>query len=68
MPVAEMSRVRGNGCTLQVLTAMNHHTYCLHVSQHSDSVVVDLLFSVAPIVCGGSVFGLCFVIQNFVSI
>ena len=43
--------------TLQVLTAMNHHTCCLHVSQQSDSVVVDLLFSVAPIVCGGSVFG-----------
>ena len=27
-------------------------------------VVVDLLFIVAPIVCGGSVFGSCFVIPS----
>ena len=32
------------------------------------SVFVDLLFIVAPIVCGGSVFGPCFVIQYFVSV
>ena len=32
------------------------------------SVVVDLLFIVAPIVCGSSVFSPCFVIQYFVSI
>ena len=31
------------------------------------SVVVDSLFIVTPIVCGGSVFGSCFVIQYFVS-
>ena len=30
------------------------------------SVVVDSLFIVAPIVCGGSVFGSCFVMQYFV--
>ena len=30
------------------------------------SVVVDLLNIVAPIVCEGSVFGPCFVIQYFV--
>ena len=30
-------------------------------------VVVDSLFIVAPIVCGCSVFGLCFVIQYFMS-
>ena len=27
--------------------------------------MVDLLFIVAPIVCGGSVFGPCFAIHNF---
>ena len=30
-------------------------------------LVVDSLFIVAVIVCGGSVFGPCFVIQYFVS-
>ena len=29
-------------------------------------VVADSLFIVAPIVCGGSVFGPCFVMQNLV--
>ena len=33
----------------------------------SGSVVVDLLFNVAPIVCVSSVFGSCFVIQYFVA-
>ena len=39
-------------------------------TKHSDAgeIVVDLLFIVAPIVCGGSVFGPCFVIQYFVSV
>ena len=32
------------------------------------SVVVDPLLIVAPIVCGGFVFGLCYVIQYFVSL
>ena len=32
------------------------------------SVVVDLVFIVAPIVCGGSVLGPWFVIQYFVSV
>ena len=31
------------------------------------SVVVDLLFIVAPIVCGGSLFDHCFIIQCIVS-
>ena len=31
------------------------------------SVVVDSLFIVAPMVCGGSVFGHCLVIQYLVS-
>ena len=31
------------------------------------SVVVDYLFIVAPIVCGGSVFAPCFIMQYFVS-
>ena len=30
-------------------------------------VIVDSLFNVAPIVCGGSVFGPCFVVQYIVS-
>ena len=37
------------------------------VSPKAAVVVVDLLFIVAPIVRGGSVFGHCFVIQYFVS-
>ena len=32
------------------------------------SVVVDLLFGVLPIVCGSSVFCLCFVVHCFVSV
>ena len=52
----------------------------MHLSPHHQSslgcrpfygggynVVVDALFIAAPIVCGGSVFGPCFVIQYFVS-
>ena len=36
----------------------------LSVLRHGGSVVIDSLFIVAPIVCVGSVFGPCFVIQN----
>ena len=32
------------------------------------TVVAGLLFIVAPIVCEGSVFVLCFIIQYFVSV
>ena len=32
------------------------------------SVVVDLLLIFAPIICGGPVFGTCFVIRYFVPI
>ena len=35
---------------------------------HATSVVVDSLFIVAPIVCLGSVFGPCFVMQYFDSV
>ena len=40
-------------------------------TKHSDAcevVVDDLMIIVAPIVCGSSVFGPCFVVQYFVSV
>ena len=40
---------------------------CMYV-KYVRSVVVDSLFYAPPIVCGGSVFGLCFVMHSLVSI
>ena len=51
------------------MTLQSHslHNTIQEMCQSGSDVVVDSLLIVAPIVCGGSVFGLCFVIQYFVS-
>ena len=48
-----------------VIVVFPDHTHLLF--QGGGSVVVDSLFYEPPIVCGGSVFGLCFVMHYFVS-
>ena len=40
--------------------------YSVQAALGGGHVVVESLFIVVPIICGGSVFGPCFVIQYFV--
>ena len=58
-----------NGCFYPYTCAISllFHRIFFLFCKIGGSVVVYSLFVAAPIVCGGAVLGLCFVLQDFVS-